>query len=131
MIKTFQGGGRGGDIFKTPSLYKQLLPLSTPCFKMFLERSLNDPHHPTSSIFHSYPLPPPPKNFDHTQTHKTLILTHPHTDTYTDTSTWLRNFLYSSHRSENTIFAFVFYEVMHHSIPSQTIFSRQTPEGIF
>ena len=50
--------------------YDQLLPLPTPCFKMFLERSLNDPHHPTSSIFHCYPLPhpppSPPKNFDHT-----------------------------------------------------------------
>ena len=36
---------------------------------MFLERPLNDPHHPTSSIFHWYPLPihhsfpPPNKNF--------------------------------------------------------------------
>ena len=37
---------------------------------MFLERSLNDPHHPTSSTFHCYPLPihhpSPPRNFDHT-----------------------------------------------------------------
>ena len=56
----------------SPSPYKQLLPLTHPCFKMFLERSLNDPSlHPTSSIPHCYPLPihhpfPPPKNFDHT-----------------------------------------------------------------
>ena len=60
-------GGRGGDTFKPPSPYEQLLPLPTPCFEMFLERSLNDPHphHPTSSIFHCYPLhihhPSPPK----------------------------------------------------------------------
>ena len=72
MIKIFRGGGRGGDTFKTPSPYEQLLPLPTPCFKMFLERSLNDPHphYHTSSIFHCYPLPIhhpfPRKNFDHT-----------------------------------------------------------------
>ena len=38
---------------------EQLLPFPTPCFKMFLERSLNHPtpHHPTSSILHCYPLP--------------------------------------------------------------------------
>ena len=48
MIKIFWGAG------------VQLLPLPTPCFKMFLERSLNDPHHPTSSIFHCYPVPHPP-----------------------------------------------------------------------
>ena len=61
MIKIFRGG-RGGDTFKTPSPYEQLLPLSTSCFKMFLERSLNDPHphHPTSSTFHCYPPPHPP-----------------------------------------------------------------------
>ena len=42
---------------KPPPPYEQLLPLPTPCFKMFLERSLNDPtpHHPTSSILHCYP----------------------------------------------------------------------------
>ena len=42
---------------KPPPPYEQLLPLPTPCFKMFLERSLNapHPHHPTSSIFHCYP----------------------------------------------------------------------------
>ena len=38
-----------------------------PRFKMSFERSLNDPHHPTLSIFHYYPpsttpgFPPPPK----------------------------------------------------------------------
>ena len=42
------------------SLSKMWLP--TPCFKMFLERSFNDPtpHHSTSSIFHCYPPPHPP-----------------------------------------------------------------------
>ena len=50
-------GGWGGDTFKTPSPYEQLLPLPTPCFKILLERSLNDPQHPTSSIPHRYPLP--------------------------------------------------------------------------
>ena len=49
----------GGDSLKPgPTPYEQFLPLPTPCFKMFLERSLNDPHHPTSSIFHCYPPPP-------------------------------------------------------------------------
>ena len=51
MIKIFRGG-RGGDTFKTPSPYEQRLPLPTPYFKMFLERSLND-------------LPPPPPHFKH------------------------------------------------------------------
>ena len=45
-------GGRGGGTFCTPSLYKQLFMTSNP-------------RHPTSSIFHCYPLPftipaPPP-----------------------------------------------------------------------
>ena len=69
MIKIFWGAGVV-TAFKTPSPYEQLLPLLTPCFKMFLERSLNDPHPPTSSIFHCYPLPIhhpfPLKNFNHT-----------------------------------------------------------------
>ena len=71
MIKIFQGG-RGGDTFKTPSPYEQLLPLPTPCFKMFLERSLNDPT-PPPHFRHLSLLPPslsttPPENFDHTHT---------------------------------------------------------------
>ena len=55
-------------LIATPSPYEQLLPLPTPCFKMFFERSLNDPHFKHPSL-----LPPspsttssPPKNFDHT-----------------------------------------------------------------
>ena len=59
-VQNFPGGDRGGDTFKPPSPYEQLLPLPTPCFKMFLERSLNDPRHPTSSILHCYPPPHPP-----------------------------------------------------------------------
>ena len=51
MIKIFRGGGeegRGGDTFENPSLYEQLLPLPTSCFRMFLERSLTDPPPPHS-----------------------------------------------------------------------------------
>ena len=55
MIKIFRGG-RGGDTFKTPSLHEQLLPLTTPYFKMFLERSLNDP--PPPHFKHLSLLPP-------------------------------------------------------------------------
>ena len=47
----------GGDTFKTPSPYEQLLPLPTPCFKMFLERSLDDP--PPLHFEHLSLLPPP------------------------------------------------------------------------
>ena len=57
MIKIFFGG-RGGDTFKTPSPYEQLLPLPTPYFKMFLERSLNDP--PPPHFKHLSLLPPTP-----------------------------------------------------------------------
>ena len=49
-LKFSGGGGRGGDTFKTPSPYEQLLTLPTPCFKMFLERSLNDPLPPTTPL---------------------------------------------------------------------------------
>ena len=59
---------------KPPPLYEQLLPLPTSCFKLFLERSLNDPpppHFKHPSLLHCYPLPIhhpfPPKHFDHTQ----------------------------------------------------------------
>ena len=69
MIKIFQAG-RSGDTLKTPSPYEQLLPLPTPCFKMFLERSLNDPTTPLQATFTATPSPSttlsPPKNFDHT-----------------------------------------------------------------
>ena len=34
----------------SPPPYEQLLSLPNPCFKMFLERSLNDPHQPTVKI---------------------------------------------------------------------------------
>ena len=70
MIRIFRGA-----VVVTPSKppppYKQLLPLPTPCFKMFLERSLNDP--PPPHFKHLSLLPPspsttpfPPKNFDYT-----------------------------------------------------------------
>ena len=42
---------------KPPPPYKQLLPLPTPCFKKFLERSLNDP--PPPHFKHLSLLPPP------------------------------------------------------------------------
>ena len=67
MIKICRGVGQGVVTPSKPTpLYEQLLPLPIPCFKMFLERSLTTPHphHPTSSIFHCYPLlihhPSPP-----------------------------------------------------------------------
>ena len=58
MIKIFRGG-RGSDTFKPPPPYEQLLPLPTPCFKMFLEGSLNDPHPPPPHFKHPSLLPPP------------------------------------------------------------------------
>ena len=72
-IKVFFGGGGGGrvgDTFKTLSPYQQLLPLPAPVLRCFWKDPLMTPHHPTSSIFHCYPLPihhaSPYKNFDHT-----------------------------------------------------------------
>ena len=67
MIKIFQGG-RGGDTFKTPSPLRITFAFTHPCFKMFLERSLNDPpppHFKHLSLLPAHPIPP--KNFDHTQ----------------------------------------------------------------
>ena len=88
MIKIFWGG-RGGDTFKTPSPYEQLLPLPTPYFKMFLERSLNDPPPPITPLQASFTATPPPhpsttpsphpKNFDHTLDY--LVVTLINTDT--------------------------------------------------
>ena len=47
-----------------PPSNKKFLPLPASYFKIFLERFLNDPYHPTSSIFHCHlphphPHPPP------------------------------------------------------------------------
>ena len=70
--KCLLGGGRGRvkciiKIFrvagvvtpsKPPPPYEQLLPLPTPYFKMFLERSLNDP--PPPHFKHLSLLPPSP-----------------------------------------------------------------------
>ena len=55
MIKIFQGAGVVTPS-KPPPPYEQLLPLPTPCFKMFLERSLNDP--PPPHFKHLSLLPP-------------------------------------------------------------------------
>ena len=73
MIKILREGAGVVIPLKPPPPYEQLLPLQSLCFKIFLERFLNDPHHhppPTSSIFiaillpihHPFPL----KKFDHT-----------------------------------------------------------------
>ena len=71
MIKIFRGWAGVVTPSKPPPPYKQLLPLPTPYFKMFLERSLNDPpppHFKHLSLLPPSPstTPPPPKNFDHT-----------------------------------------------------------------
>ena len=73
MIKIFRGGGgRGGHTFKPLSIRKTFA-FTHPCFKMFLERSLNDPQPRTIPLQASFtatpsPHPPllPPKNLDHT-----------------------------------------------------------------
>ena len=69
----FSGGAGVVTPSKPPPPYEQLLPLPTPYFKKFLERSLNDPpppHFKQLSLLPLHPIhhpfPPPPKNFDHT-----------------------------------------------------------------
>ena len=68
MIKIFQGG-RGGDTFKTPSPYEQLLPLPPPVLRCFWK---GPSMTPTTPFEHLSLLPPPhpppltPKNFNHT-----------------------------------------------------------------
>ena len=57
MIKVSRGVGVVTPS-KPPAPYEQLLPLLTPCFKMLLERSLNDPLPPYFK--HLSLLPPPP-----------------------------------------------------------------------
>ena len=58
IIKLFRGAG----VVTPPSPPRTTFAFTHLPFKMFLERSLNDPHphHPTSSIFHCYPPPHPP-----------------------------------------------------------------------
>ena len=57
MIKLFRGG-RGGDTFKTPSHPVNNFCLYPPrVLRCFWKDPLMTPHHPTSSIFHCYPLP--------------------------------------------------------------------------
>ena len=70
MTKIFRRG-RGGAPSKLPLPYEHLSPLNTPCFKMFLERSLNAPITPLQASFIATPLPihhpfSPHKNVDHT-----------------------------------------------------------------
>ena len=74
MIKIFWGAGVVTPS-KSPPPYEQLLPLPNPCFKTFMERSLNDPPPPTTPLQASFTATPspsttpsPPKNFD--RTHK-------------------------------------------------------------
>ena len=55
--------GRGAGLVtpsKPPPSYEQLLPLPTPCFKMFLERSLNDLPPPLQASFTATPRAQPP-----------------------------------------------------------------------
>ena len=52
----FSGGQGWWDLQNPPPPCEQLLPLPTPCFKMFWKDPLTTPT-PTSSIFHCYPLP--------------------------------------------------------------------------
>ena len=59
MIKIFRGAGVVTPS-KPPPPYEQLLPLPTPCFKMFLERSLNDPPVPTTPLQASFTATPTP-----------------------------------------------------------------------
>ena len=53
----FSGGAGVVTPSKPPSPYEQLFPLPTPYFKMFLERSLNDPTTPLQAPFTATPLP--------------------------------------------------------------------------
>ena len=72
MIKIFRGGGWQGwwQLQKPPpptNNFRFYPPTVSRCFR---KDPLMTPHHPTSSIFHCYPLPiqhpfPPHKNFDH------------------------------------------------------------------
>ena len=64
----FSGGAGVVTPSKPSPSYEQILPLPTPCFKMFLERSLNDPTTPLQASLTATPSPPPHKNFDHTLT---------------------------------------------------------------
>ena len=50
----------GGDTFKTPSPLRTTFALPAPCFKMFLERFLNDPPPPTIPLQASFTATPLP-----------------------------------------------------------------------
>ena len=86
MVKIFRRHGGGGDTFKSPSPYEQLLPLSTPVLRCFWKDPLMTPT-PTSSILHCYPLPHPPplppiKIFNHTLSVVQIV------DKFDDMSSW-------------------------------------------
>ena len=59
---------------KPPPPYEQHLPLPTPCFKMFLERSLNDPPPPPPHFKHLSLLPPTPSTTPSPQ--KKILIIH-------------------------------------------------------
>ena len=58
MIKIFWGGGRGCDTFKPPTPTNNFCLHPLPVLGRFWKDPLMtpQPHHPTSSIFHCYPL---------------------------------------------------------------------------
>ena len=60
MIKIFRGGAGVVTPSKPPPPYEQLLPLPTPYFKMFLERSLNDSPPPTTPLQAPFTATPSP-----------------------------------------------------------------------
>ena len=57
QLRFFWGGAEVLTPSKPPAPYEQFSPLPIPCFKMFLERSLNDP--PPPHFKHLSLLPPP------------------------------------------------------------------------
>ena len=84
MIKIFQGGGRVGTSSKPPPSTNNFCLYPPPVLGCFWKDPLMTPTTPLQASFTATPLHPPPlppplfKNFDHTQTHKTLIPTHPY-----------------------------------------------------
>ena len=78
----FPGGAGVVRPSKPPPPYQQLSPLPTLCFRMFLERSLNDPHPlstPLQASFTATPFPIhhpffPHKNVDHTLRCSALVV---------------------------------------------------------
>ena len=69
MMKIFWGAGVV-TAFNPPTPMNNSCLYSRPVLRCFWKDPLMTPHHPTSSIFHCYPLPihhpSPLKNFNHT-----------------------------------------------------------------